>query len=43
MLDVKSIVMYLGVFRARVVVYLSILVFLMALVIGVFINLNVVW
>lgn len=41
MLDVKSVIMYLGVFRTRVVVYLSILVFLMVLVMGVFVNLNI--
>lgn len=43
MLDVKSVIMYLGVFRTRVVVYLSVLVFLMALLVGVFLNLNVSW
>lgn len=43
MLDIKSVIMYLGVFRTRVVVYLCLLVFLMALVMGVFINLNLNW
>ncbi len=41
MLDIKSVIMYLGVFRPRVVFYLAALTFLAALLVGVFINLNV--
>ena len=41
MLDIKSVSMYLGLFRPRVVFYLATLTFLSALLAGVFINLNV--
>lgn len=41
MLDIKSVIMYLGVFRPRVVFYIAMLTFLPALLAGVFINLNV--
>jgi uncharacterized membrane protein YraQ (UPF0718 family) len=42
MLDIKSLIMYLGVFRPRVVFYLAALTFLSALLVGVFINLNII-
>lgn len=41
MLDIKSVIMYLGVFRPRVVFYIAMLTFLATLLAGVFINLNV--
>ena len=41
MVDIKSTMMFLGVFRRRIVVYLVVLPFLMTLLLGVFINLNV--
>jgi uncharacterized protein len=43
MIDIKSLLMFSGVFRKRIVFYLLLLPFLMALVIGVFINLNLNW
>lgn len=41
MVDVKSMLMFMGVFRQRVVVYLVMLPFLMTLLIAVWLNLNV--
>jgi uncharacterized membrane protein YraQ (UPF0718 family) len=41
MVDVKSTLMFMGVFRPRTVVYLVVLPLLMTLVIGVWLNLNV--
>ncbi len=41
MVDVKSTLMFLGVFKRRVVLYLILLPFLMTLLIGVWVNLNV--
>jgi uncharacterized membrane protein YraQ (UPF0718 family) len=43
MVDIKSMLMFLGVFRRKYVAYLVILPFLLVLLIGVFINLNVGW
>ena len=43
MIDIKSLLMFSGVFRKRIVFYLLLLPFLMALVIGVFVNLNLNW
>jgi uncharacterized membrane protein YraQ (UPF0718 family) len=43
MVDIKSTLMFLGVFRKRVVLYLVLLPFLAAVVIGLAINLNVSW
>lgn len=43
MFDIKSTIMYLSVFRARVVVYMFLLTFLATLLMGVFINLNFAW
>ncbi|BCX05828.1 MAG: hypothetical protein KatS3mg053_3766 [Candidatus Roseilinea sp.] len=43
MVDIKSTTLYLNVFRPRVVFYIIALCFLSALLIGVFINLNVAW
>ncbi|MFZ0548573.1 MAG: permease [Candidatus Promineifilaceae bacterium] len=43
MVDIKSSLMFMGVFKRRVVAYLIILPLLFALVISVFINLNVGW
>ncbi len=43
MVDIKSTMLYLNVFRPRVVFYIVTLCFLSALLIGVFINLNVAW
>lgn len=43
MVDIKSSLMFLGVFRRRTVAYLILLPFLMALLFGVFINLNINW
>lgn len=43
MIDVKSVMMFVGVFRRRIVFYLALLAFLMALLIGVFINFNLNW
>jgi uncharacterized membrane protein YraQ (UPF0718 family) len=41
MVDIKSTMMFLGVFKRRTVFYLVLLPFLMTLLIGVWINLNV--
>ncbi|MBI5960201.1 MAG: permease [Chloroflexi bacterium] len=41
MIDIKSTLMFLGVFRKRVVVYLIVLPFLMTALIAIWINLNV--
>lgn len=41
MVDIKSTMMFLGVFKPRVVLYLILLPFLMTLLIGVWVNLNV--
>jgi uncharacterized membrane protein YraQ (UPF0718 family) len=43
MVDIKSSLMFMGVFKRRVVAYLIILPLLFALVISVFINLNLGW
>jgi len=43
MVDIKSTLMFLGVFKRKTVAYLIILPFLLALLVGVFINLNVAW
>lgn len=43
MVDIKSTLMYLGVFRAKIVVYLVTLPFLLTLLLSVFINLNLNW
>ena len=43
MIDIKSTLMFLGVFRRRVVVYLMILPLLAAILIGLVINLNLGW
>ena len=43
MVDIKSTLMFLGVFRKRAVAYLVLLPLLMALVLGVAINLNTPW
>ena len=43
MVDIKSTLMFLGVFRRRVVLYLIILPLLAAIVIGLAINLNLGW
>jgi len=43
MVDIKSTLLYLNVFRLRVVFYIVALCFLASLLIGVFINLNVAW
>jgi uncharacterized membrane protein YraQ (UPF0718 family) len=43
MVDIKSTLMFLGVFRRRTVVYLILLPFLLTLAITVFVNLNVNW
>lgn len=40
MVDIKSTMMFLGLFRGRAVLYLIVLTFLMALLAGVYINLN---
>jgi uncharacterized membrane protein YraQ (UPF0718 family) len=40
MVDIKSTLMFLGLFRGRAVLYLIVLTFLMALLAGVYINLN---
>ncbi len=41
MADIKSTLMYLGLFRQRPVLYILVLTFLMTMLIGIFINLNV--
>lgn len=43
MVDIKSTLMFAGMFRRRVVLYLTVLPFVLALLIGVFINLNLNW
>jgi len=43
MIDIKSVLMYWSVFRPRVVIYIALLVFLSALLVGVFVNLNIAW
>jgi uncharacterized membrane protein YraQ (UPF0718 family) len=43
MFDIKSTIMYLSVFRPRVVVYMFLLTFLATLLMGVYVNLNLVW
>jgi uncharacterized membrane protein YraQ (UPF0718 family) len=43
MVDIKSTLMFLGVFRRKYVAYLIVLPFLMTLLLSVFINLNVNW
>jgi uncharacterized protein len=43
MVDIKSALMFLGVFRRRVVVYLILLPMLLALLLGLFVNLNLSW
>jgi uncharacterized membrane protein YraQ (UPF0718 family) len=40
MVDIKSTLMFIGVFRKKVVVYLVVLPFLMTLLLGVWVNLN---
>jgi uncharacterized membrane protein YraQ (UPF0718 family) len=41
MIDIKSTIMYLNVFRPRVVFYIAMLTFLSTLLVGVFVNLNI--
>ncbi len=43
MVDIKSTLMFLGVFRRRVVAYLIVLSLLSGLAIGIFINFNLAW
>lgn len=43
MIDIKSTLMLLGVFKRRVVIYLILLTAAMAFVVGVFVNLNLAW
>jgi uncharacterized membrane protein YraQ (UPF0718 family) len=43
MVDIKSTLMFLGVFQKRTVLYLILLPLLMTLLIGVWLNLNVVF
>lgn len=43
MVDIKSLAMYFGVFRPRVVIYLVLIAFLVCAAIGVFVNLNLGW
>lgn len=43
MVDIKSLMMFLGVFRRKYVAYLVLLPLLMTMLIGVFLNLNVGW
>jgi uncharacterized membrane protein YraQ (UPF0718 family) len=43
MVDIKSTLMFLGLFRGRAVAYIIALTFFMTLLIGVFINLNLSW
>jgi uncharacterized membrane protein YraQ (UPF0718 family) len=43
MVDIKSTMMFLGVFRTRTVLYLILLPLLVVMLIGIFINLNVAW
>jgi len=42
MVDIKSTLMFLGVFKRRMVIYLIALAMLMTLLIGIWLNLNVV-
>lgn len=41
MVDIKSALMYTGVFKRRIVVYMMILPLLISVLIGIFLNLNV--
>jgi len=43
MIDIKSTLMFLGVFRRKIVAYLIVLPFLLTLLFSVFINLNLNW
>ena len=43
MVDIKSSLMFLGVFRRKIVVYLIVLPMLMTLLIGIWTNLNLTW
>jgi hypothetical protein len=43
MVDIKSTLMFLGVFRRRTVVYLILLPLMMTILAAVFINLNTAW
>ncbi|HQZ53594.1 MAG TPA: permease, partial [Thermoflexales bacterium] len=43
MIDIKSTLMLLGVFKRRVVFYLILLTAAMAFLVGVFVNLNLAW
>jgi uncharacterized protein len=43
MVDIKSTLMFLGVFKRKFVIYLIALPFLMVLLLGIFINLNLGW
>ena len=43
MVDIKSTLMFMGVFKRKYVIYLVLLPFLLTLLMGVFINLNVNW
>jgi hypothetical protein len=43
MVDIKSTLMFLGVFKRRAVAYLVLLPLLMSLLMGIFINLNTMW
>jgi uncharacterized membrane protein YraQ (UPF0718 family) len=43
MVDIKSVLMFLSVFRRRIVVYLVLLPLMMTLFIGVYLNLNAGW
>ncbi len=43
MIDIKSTLMFLGVFKTKIVAYLIILPFLLTFLLSVFINLNVNW
>ncbi len=43
MIDIKSTLMFWSVFRPRIVIYIVLLTFLSALLVGVFVNLNIGW
>jgi uncharacterized protein len=43
MVDIKSTLMILGVFKGKTVLYIVVLPFLLVLLIGIFINLNLAW
>jgi uncharacterized membrane protein YraQ (UPF0718 family) len=43
MVDIKSTLMFMGVFKNKIVVYLITLTFLLVLLIGIFINMNLGW